>query len=172
LKQGVTETFVYDPLNRLNHSQRNGVTNLDVTLDAIGNVSWKSDVGNFTYHATKRRAVVSAGSTSYGYDANGNMTSRNGSAIRYTRWNLPTSIPSGANSSTLAYVAGLLEKVTKGTATGYRHRIDATPGTVGIYTRLRAGPLPPDHSSDRLRNGKEVCSAPQSACPPRPAAAP
>ena len=42
----------------LDYSRRNGVTNLEVTLDAIGNVTWKSDVGNFTYHATKRRAVV------------------------------------------------------------------------------------------------------------------
>jgi hypothetical protein len=27
LKQNLTETFVYDPLNRLDYSQRNGVTN-------------------------------------------------------------------------------------------------------------------------------------------------
>jgi RHS repeat-associated protein len=161
LKQNVTETFVYDPLNRLDYSQRNGVTNLDVTLDAIGNITWKSDVGNFSYHATKRRAVVSAGSNSYGYDANGNMTTRNGSTISYTSYNLPTSIPSGANSSTLSYgawrntvkqvavtsgttettiyVAGLLEKVTKGTTTEYRHRIEATPGTVAIYVRRSTG---------------------------------
>ena len=79
------------------------MTNLDVTLDAIGNVTWKSDVGNFTYHATKRRAVVSAGSNSYGCDANGNMTTRNGSTLSYTSYNLPTSIASGSNSSTLAY---------------------------------------------------------------------
>jgi hypothetical protein len=38
LKQGLTETFVYDAMNRLDYSQRNGVTNLDVTLDAIGNM--------------------------------------------------------------------------------------------------------------------------------------
>jgi RHS repeat-associated protein len=161
LKQNLTETFVYDPLNRLDYSQRNGVTNLDVTLDAIGNVTWKSDVGNFTYHATKRRAVVTAGANTYGYDANGNMTSRNGSTINYASYNLPTSIASGANSSTLAYgawrntvkqvavssgttettvyVAGLLEKVTKGTTTEYRHRIDATPGTVAIYVRKSSG---------------------------------
>jgi hypothetical protein len=36
-----------DALNRLDYSQRNGATNLDATLDAIG-------------HATKRRAVTSA----------------------------------------------------------------------------------------------------------------
>jgi hypothetical protein len=105
LKQGLTETFVYDALNRLDYSQRNGVTNLDVTLDAIGNITWKSDVGSYSYHATKRRAVVSAGSHSYGYDANGNMTTRDGSTIAYATYNLPTSITAGANSSTLTYGA-------------------------------------------------------------------
>jgi hypothetical protein len=82
LKQGLTETFVYDAMNRLDYSQRNGVTNLDVTLDAIGNVTWKSDVGSYSYHATKRRAVVSAGSNSYGYDANGNMGECQKSCVR------------------------------------------------------------------------------------------
>ena len=157
LKQGLTETFVYDAMNRLDYSQRNGVTNLDVTLDAIGNVTWKSDVGSYSYHATKRRAVVAAGSNSYGYDANGNMVTRNGSTISYASYNLPTSIASGANSSTLTYgawrnrikqvavssgstettvyVGGLLEKVTKGSTVEYRHQIEATPGTVAVYVR-------------------------------------
>jgi RHS repeat-associated protein len=161
LKQGLTETFVYDALNRLDYSQRNGVTNLDVTLDAIGNVSWKSDVGSYSYHATKRRAVVSAGSHSYGYDANGNMVTRDGSTIGYASYNLPTSIAAGANTSSLSYgawrnrtkqvavtagvtettiyVAGLVEKVTKGTATEYRHLISGTPGTVAMYTRRSSG---------------------------------
>jgi RHS repeat-associated protein len=102
-----------------------------------------------------------AGSNTYDYDANGNMKTRNGSTISCTSYNLPTSIPSGTNSSTLAYgawrntvkqvavnsgttettvyVAGLLEKVTKGTTTEYRHRIDATPGTVAIYVRKSSG---------------------------------
>ena len=144
-------------MNRLDYSQRNGVTNLDVTLDAIGNVTWKSDVGSYSYHATKRRAVVAAGSNSYGYDANGNMTTRNGSTIAYASYNLPTSIAAGANSSTLSYgawrnrikqvavtsgsiettvyVAGLVEKVTKGSTVEYRHQIQATPGTVAVYVR-------------------------------------
>jgi hypothetical protein len=67
------------------------------------------------------------------------MTTRNGSTISYASYNLPTSIAAGSNSSTLAYVAGLLEKVTKGTTTEYRHRIDATPGTVAIYVRRSTG---------------------------------
>ena len=37
--------------------------------------------------------------------ANGNMTTRNGSGIGYTSYNLPNLIMSGSNSSTLSYGA-------------------------------------------------------------------
>jgi len=76
-----------------------------VTLNAIGNITWKQGVGSYTYHATKKRAVIAAGSNSYGYDANGNMTTRNGSTIGYTSYNLPNLIMAGSNSSTLYYGA-------------------------------------------------------------------
>jgi hypothetical protein len=105
LKQSVTETFVYDSLNRLTGSARNGVQNLGVTFNVIGNILTKSDVGSYTYHATKKRAVTQAGSTSYGYDANGNMTSRGGSSISYTSYNLPSVINAGSETSALAYGA-------------------------------------------------------------------
>jgi RHS repeat-associated protein len=85
------------------------------------------------------------------------MVTRNGSTIAYASYNLPTSIAAGANSSTLSYgawrnrikqvavtsgstettvyVAGLVEKVTKGSTVEYRHQIQATPGTVAVYVR-------------------------------------
>jgi len=72
---------------------------------SIGNVSWKMGVGNYAYHATRKRAVITAGSNSYGYDANGNMTSRNGSSIGYTSYHLPSSIAAGSSTSTLSYGA-------------------------------------------------------------------
>ena len=73
-----------------------------MTLDAIGNITWKQGIGNYTYHATKRRAVITAGSNSYGYDANGNMNSRLGSSITYTSYDLPTGINApGGYSSTI-----------------------------------------------------------------------
>jgi RHS repeat-associated protein len=157
----VTETFTYDALNRLDASQRNGVTHLDVTLDAIGNITWKQGVGNYTYHATRKRAVIAAGSNSYAYDANGNMTGRNGSTIGYTSYNLPNVIMAGSNSSTLSYgafrnrykqvslnagtyettiyVGGMLEKVSRSAAIEYRHRILGGKGVAAIYTRRTAG---------------------------------
>jgi hypothetical protein len=85
-QSGLIETFSYDALNRLESSARNGVVNLSLTLDAIGNLVSKSDVGSYAYHPTKRRAVVSAGSHSYGYDANGNQSVRDGFAVDYASY--------------------------------------------------------------------------------------
>jgi len=167
LSPNVTEEFFYDNLNRFDYSTRklgagSPATNADVTLDAIGNISWKLGVGNYAYHATQKRAVVSAGSNSYGYDANGNMTSRNGANIGYTSYNLPTVINAPGNySSTLSYgafrnrfkqvavgpqgtettiyVAGLLEKVTNGSGTHYRHYIAGGKSTAAIHSRTVGG---------------------------------
>ena len=93
--------------------------------------------------------------------ANGNMTTRNGSGIGYTSYNLPNLIMSGSNSSTLSYgahrnrykqvsvasgvtettiyVGGLLEKVTRGSVTEYRHLIHGGKGVAAIYTRPTSG---------------------------------
>ena len=59
LRQGLTESFVYDPLNRLDDSTRNGTTNLDVTLDAIGNVTWKSGVTSYNLPGAWAQASAS-----------------------------------------------------------------------------------------------------------------
>ncbi len=159
MKQSATETFVYDGLNRLDYSTlttpgTGTITNQDLSYNAIGNILWKQDVGNYSYHASKKRAVIQAGTTSYGYDANGNMTSRGGSTIGYTSYNLPGVIYAGSNSSTLSYgayrnrykqvavtagisettiyVGGILEKVTKSGTITWRHRIEGPGGLLAI----------------------------------------
>ena len=166
LSPTITEDFTYDNLNRFDESKRtvgtgSPATNQDVTLDAIGNITWKMGIGNYAYHATKKRAVISAGGFSFGYDPNGNMTSRNGSTIGYTSYNLPNAINSGSNSSSLSYgafrnrfkqvavnagatettiyIAGLLEKVTRGSLIEYRHTIHGGNGATAIHTRRSGG---------------------------------
>jgi len=114
LTPAVTEAFTNDGLSRFDSSTLNGPQNLDVTLDAIGNITFKGGqnyvyTGNqtgCTYYAHPQpRAVRKIGSTVYCYDPNGNMTKRGGSTISYTSYNLPTVINSGSNSSTLSYGA-------------------------------------------------------------------
>jgi hypothetical protein len=56
-----------------------------VAYNALGNITSKTGVGTYSYHATKKHAVVSTSSGgSYAYDANGNMTSRDGSTISWS----------------------------------------------------------------------------------------
>lgn len=159
----LTEYFYYDNLYRLDYSTLNGVTNLDLSYDAIGNITWKSDVGSYTYHATKKHAVVTAGSHSYSYDANGNMISRDGSTISWYSYNLPNKIDQGANyaqfwygadrqrykqvsvtsgvgTETTIYVGKLLEKVTKPSGiVEYKHYVSASDGPIAIVTRRSNG---------------------------------
>jgi RHS repeat-associated protein len=169
--QGLTESFIYDSLNRLDYSTLQvgagaATTNLDVTINAIGNTTAKSDVGSYdyataqagcTYYSyTQPHAVRNAGGSAYCYDPNGNMTSRAGVPITWTSFNQPNQIGSGSNSSqfsynadrqrwrqiasyggtseTTIYVGSLLEKVTRGAVTEYKHYIPTGSATT-IYTR-------------------------------------
>ena len=166
LNLGLSEEFRYDALDRLDQSRRNGAINLELEYDPIGNIRRKSDVcpgpaACYTYHATRKHAVVSAGSQAYGYDANGNMTSRGGAAIAWTSDNLPVSIAHtngnysqffhgpagnrwkqvakhGTESETTIYAGGQFEKVTRGIVTTWRHYVPA-PGGVALHLRYSDG---------------------------------
>jgi len=106
MNQNITETFFYDALDRLDYSQLNGITNMDLAYDALGNISSKTGVGSYTYHATKKHAVTAAGSNTYTYDADGNMATRNGANVSWYSYNMPQTINgSGSNYATFYYAA-------------------------------------------------------------------
>ncbi|MBS1994700.1 MAG: VCBS repeat-containing protein [Cyanobacteria bacterium SZAS LIN-2] len=163
LRQGLTEAFVNDSLNRLSSSTLNGASTLTVTYDAAGNISKKSDVSsnNYVYgDVAHKHAVTSAGSWSMTYDANGNMITRAGGTISWYSYNLPNLINYNGNSSqfsydaahrrwkqvanyggtveTTHYVGGMLEVMTRGSVTEYRHQVPAGSSTA-IYTRRTDG---------------------------------
>lgn len=167
LNRALTEEFRYDALDRLDDSRRNGVINLDLSYDPIGNISWKSDVCPtsapcYTYHATRKHAVTAAGGQAYAYDANGNMTSRGGASISWTSDNLPNTIShANGNSSqfwhgpvgnrwkqlasnsdtteTTIYAGELMEKVTRAGVTTWRHYVLAPTGTAALHLRYSNG---------------------------------
>ena len=105
----------------------------------------------------RKHAVTSAGGTSYGYDANGNMSTRNGATIGWTSYNLPASLSAsgytasfnyapdrsrwrqvatytGATETTI-YVAGLVEKLTTSARVHWKHRIAVPAGEVQVIRR-------------------------------------
>jgi RHS repeat-associated protein len=156
LNQSLTEVFHYDALHRVTDSTLNGSPNFAVSLDAAGNILSKTGMSSYTYEPTYKRALQTAGGSSYSYDSNGNVTSGGGATINWQSYNLPSLISKGGLSSqffydanrqrwkqvatfadgtqTTIYVAGLMEKIRGPAGTGYRYYIPAGSSTV-IYTR-------------------------------------
>jgi len=163
-----TENFHYDDLDRLDRSTLNGTTNLVVGYDAIGNITSKTGVGTYTYHATKRHAVVSTTGTinnAYAYDANGNMETRNGQPITWYRNNLPRKISAsatvsnefwygpdgarwkqvtvnGSSTGTWTYIGAYVERLVTSTVNEYRHYVHGPNGVVAVYKRPASGVAP------------------------------
>jgi YD repeat-containing protein len=158
LRQSITETFSYDALDRLTLASGPSGQSTAIGYDAIGNVTSKTGVGSYTYHATRKHAVVNAGGTAYVYDANGNMTKRGGATVTWRSYNRPNKIgdPSGYSATfsyapdrsrwkqvstyaggtdTTIYVGGLLEKLTAPTRTHYKHLIPTPSGQVQVIRR-------------------------------------
>ena len=171
--QNLTETLQYDDLNRLHqstvtNSANNGPTSA-YNYDAVGNLTTRTIAGTsetYNYdpnHPYAVDTVTSGGSTLYsaGYDADGNMTSRNGYPITWTPANLPASIASSSGSSTFSYdpdhqryyqaatfngvttdttyVGGLFEVVSTSSSTEYRHNIIADGEVIAVHTITGTG---------------------------------
>jgi RHS repeat-associated protein len=150
---GRSETFVYDTLDRLTSHALAGGATVTVTYDAKGNITNKSDVGNYTYDATKQHAVTQAGSNTYTYDNNGNMAAGAGRSITWTSFNQVKSITQGsfnttfyfgaaherikqvAHNGTTLYVGGVWEKFTNsGGTTEEKNYILAPTGRIAVMT--------------------------------------
>jgi len=113
----LTETFVYDALNRLDYSTLDSgagaATNLDLTYDAAGNVTAKampltqdgSTDWTYSYGGSQPHAVTAvSGTGSYTYDANGNqLTGPNGREIDWTAFNKPWRIEEGSTENLFLY---------------------------------------------------------------------
>jgi len=110
------ESFNYDGLNRLLQVRltapalglSNPVETLALNYDATGNISWKSDVGTYSYGAGPAgpHAVTQAGGKTYSYDINGNQTSGDGRDITYTVFDKAASLTAGNQSTTFTYGIG------------------------------------------------------------------
>jgi RHS repeat-associated protein len=132
---GITDTLQYDSLNRLISAATTGQTTL--TMDYVGgNITYKSDVGTYTYpsagpesvrpHAVSSIAGISGQpNRSYEYDANGNMTGGDGRSFVWNAFDMPVSITKGASTVSFAYDADH-HRIRQVTPTEQKHYLTDT----------------------------------------------
>ncbi len=166
VRNGLLEDFTYDSLNRLVNSSVFNGSAVGLTYDDHGNITSKSDVGQYVYgengagiHAVT--SITGPRPNSYSYDANGNrITSQNGS-VTYTSFNKPSTIISGTTNlqfsygphrsrykqvihdsngtTTKIYIGGIFEKKTDSTTTEEIHYIQANGSTIAVFARKDVG---------------------------------
>lgn len=155
LNQGLAETFNYDDLNRLTTTNFQGLGSKTYQYDTLGNITYKSDVGNYLYGANGAgpHAVTSTTGTrnnTYAYDANGNQVSGAGRTLSYTSFNKPLTITRDTttvayaydternrikkttNTSTTIYIGKLYERVQTGSVLEHKQYISAGGNTFAV----------------------------------------
>jgi len=166
------EYFCYtDGLNRLNSVQTQSCSGgtggqiLAIGYNALGNITSKTGIGSYTYTGTGPHAVSTAGSNSYTYDADGNLSQvkLSGSPIRTYTWssyNLPTALTnsstgagsmfeygpdrekvrqtstqSGSSTTIDSVGGGLFEAVSTSAGISYNNYLVAPTGVIGLITQ-------------------------------------
>jgi RHS repeat-associated protein len=110
---GITHTYGYDSLDRLDWAKGNNGSIYDhnYDYDRIGNITYKSDVGTYSYTYSNRPHAVNytTGTLNINlqYDTNGNMVQRvEGGVTTTIGWNYdnkPTSITNGSTTVSFTY---------------------------------------------------------------------
>jgi RHS repeat-associated protein len=132
VRQSLTENFTYDNLHRLTGAT--GPDPLTIGYDPRGNIT--SRTGNVSAAATHTI-------TWYSYNLPNTVSATGSQSSQFfygpdrTRWKQVASYAGTAEQT--IYIGGLVEKVTLGTVTSWRHYIAGTTGTVAIYTRKSNG---------------------------------
>lgn len=187
--RSLSETFTYDPLDRLDKVFLNSAETLDVNYDAIGNIQFKSDVGTYAYgHPVHEHAVTSISPVSgqsaraFTYDKNGNMDSRDGVSTTWFSYNLPKKISESASTwsefsytfsrdrwkqeisnggslETMTYIGDLFEKRVVGANVEYRHQVIGGSGAVAYVERGTGGDATYYVSTDHLGGTSVITDA-------------
>jgi len=130
--------YRYDDLSRLITAENTpdpngGYTTFNYQYDPIGNMTYKGDLGFMTYGEQKGlspqgtvpitapHAVTTAGSNSYGYDPNGNMTSSPNKLMTYDVENRMIKLETSTETTLFTYDSGgsRIRKQTGATSTTY-----------------------------------------------------
>ncbi len=117
--QGINELFTYDSLDRLTGALTTATfggnsygATASYQYDAMGNITYKSDVGYYSYGSSSRmsgnagpHALRSAGDNhlDYQYDNNGNLLSGGDRNYQWSSFNKPTQITKGGQVVQFTY---------------------------------------------------------------------
>ena len=107
-QKDLQESYQYDGLNRLRYAYLYNAGSQtavqEVRYDDGGNITHKSDVGDYAYDGPQPHAVTSAGSVTYSYDANGNMIGDTGGRVLgYTVFDKPNLIEKDGHITQFSY---------------------------------------------------------------------
>lgn len=156
--QNLTETFVYDSLDRLEQATIAGIGARTYAYDARGNLTQRSNVGSYTYgeNGAGPHAVTTAGGQTYSYDANGNMIGGAGRSITWNSFNKPVRIAKGSTIIDFGYdvehrrvwqrrgdrsivyvndLGAVYERETRGNVVTHRNYIQAAGRTVALHVK-------------------------------------
>ena len=132
-------TFAYDDLYRLTSASSTTDTSIELyhetyAYDSIGNITNKSDVGNYLYQETdyaNPHAATSVNGQTYTYDNNGNLTSDGNLTLVWDYRNRLASASSTTDSITYAYDHNNQRtEITNGSSTTvYPNKLYNTDGT-------------------------------------------
>ncbi|MGA0098471.1 MAG: RHS repeat-associated core domain-containing protein [Steroidobacteraceae bacterium] len=169
---GTSETFSHDGSDRLSAARRDAGLSSALRWHPDGNLAWRSDLcpgreDCLAYDPVRGQQLVAAASRRFAYDANGNLSLRDGQAVSWWSSNLPRRISTSAGRSdfwyapdgsrwkqvaveagiteTTLYLGGLLEKVVRGGTVTWRHRIPTPTGIAGLHLRHGDGRAPASH---------------------------
>jgi len=103
-KLQTTHQYTYDSLDRIqsaNITTKDDNTYISYVYDSTGNITYRSDVGTYSYDTSRPHAVSSINgevNKNFEYDANGNMTRNHLTHIEYNTSNKPVKIYKDDNS--------------------------------------------------------------------------
>jgi RHS repeat-associated protein len=121
-----TELFMHDALDRLTcarftdvpsgqqpPAKLHGPCAVSVKYDATGNITHKSDVGDYTYDPAQPHAVRQAGTLAFDYDAVGNQKERPGASLTHTAFDLPKAVTLDGESVVRFFYDGDQQRILK-----------------------------------------------------------
>ncbi len=133
--------YGYDALSRL--TSVSGNQSQSFTYDALGNITWNSQVGSYQYaDGTHRHAATVAGAGTYTYDANGNLVSGGGRTLEWDSDNRLARATTAAGITTFAHDASgqrVLKSSPSGTTRYFGSLLELGPK--GLTKHYYAGPL-------------------------------